>query len=374
MTRYAHITAWGMYAPEQVMTNDDLAQMVDTNDEWIVSRTGIHERRIAGPNETTSTIATEAAINALRKSHLDPHDLDLIIVATSSPDYLLPSTACLVQDNIGASKAGAFDLLAACTGFIFALNMAAQAIRSGSINNAMVIGAETLSRLVDWEDRRTCIIFADGAGAFILEGRDTPGGVLSAVMRSDGSGKDLLIVPAGGSHRPASIETVEQGLHTVQMKGRDVFRFATRVMASATRESVSMAGLSLDDIQLIVPHQANRRIIETAARNLRIPMDRFMINLDRYGNTSAASIPIALCEAVEKGRIHAGDNIVLVGFGGGLTWGAMTLRWVSREKRISRTQRMRRNILFSLAKLRSLLRRVLRRIEGFIWGTSSRGK
>jgi 3-oxoacyl-[acyl-carrier-protein] synthase-3 len=374
MTRYAHITAWGMYAPEHVMTNDDLAQMVDTNDDWIVSRTGIHERRIAGDNESTSTLATEAAMNALRKSHLDAHDLELIIVATSSPDYLLPSTACLVQDNIGASRAGAFDLLAACTGFIFALNMAAQAIRSGSINNALVIGAETLSRLVDWQDRRTCILFADGAGAFILEGRDTPGGVLSAVMRSDGSGKDLLIVPAGGSRQPASMETVEQGLHTVQMKGRDVFRFATRVMASATRETVSKAGLLLDDIQLIVPHQANRRIIETAARNLRIPMDRYMINLDRYGNTSAASIPMALCEAVEEGRVQAGDNIVLVGFGGGLTWGAMTLRWVSREKRISRTQRIRRNILFSLAKLRSFLRRIRRRIEGLIWGTSSRGR
>ncbi len=374
MTRYAHITAWGMYAPEHVMTNDDLAQMVDTNDEWIVSRTGIHERRIAASHESTSTLATEAAINALRRSHLDAHELDLIIVATSSPDYLFPATACLVQDNLGASRAGAFDLLAACTGFIFALNMAADAIRAGSVDNALVIGAETLSRLVDWQDRRTCILFADGAGAFVLEGRDTPGGVLSAVMRSDGSGRELLILPGGGSRHPASAETVEQGLHTVQMKGRDVFRFATRAMASATRESVAKAGLTIEDIQLIVPHQANRRIIETAARNLRIPMDRFMINVDHYGNTSTASIPMAVCEAVNEGRIQAGDNIVLVGFGGGLTWGAMTLRWVSRERRISRTQRIRRNLLFSLAKLRSLIRRILRRIEGLIWGAASRRK
>lgn len=354
------------------MTNDDLAKMVDTSDDWIVSRTGIRERRIAASHESTSTMATEAAINALRRSRLDAHELDLIIVATSSPDYLFPATACLVQDNLGASRAGAFDLLAACTGFIFALNMAAQAIRSGSIDNALVIGAETLSRLVDWQDRRTCILFADGAGAFILEGRNTPGGVMSCVMRSDGSGEDLLILPAGGSRRPASMETIEQGLHTVQMKGRDVFRFATRAMASATRESVASAGLLIDDIQLIVPHQANRRIIETAARNLRIPMDRFMINLDRYGNTSTASIPMAVCEAIDKRRIQAGDNIVLVGFGGGLTWGAMTIQWVSRERRISRTQRIRRNILFSLAKLRSFIRRVIRRIEGFIWGTTSR--
>lgn len=374
MTRYAHVTAWGMYAPEHVMTNDDLAQMVDTNDEWIESRTGIRERHIAADHESTSTMATEAALNALKRSRLDPHELDLIIVATSSPDYLFPATACLVQDNLGASRAGAFDLLAACTGFIFGLNMAADAIRSGSIDNALVIGAETLSRLVDWQDRRTCILFADGAGAFILEGRDSPGGVLSGVMRSDGSGRELLILPAGGSRHPASVETVNQGLHTVQMKGRDVFRFATRAMASATRESVAKAGLSMDEIQLIVPHQANRRIIETAARNLRISMDRFMINLDRYGNTSTASIPMAVCEAVDNGRIQAGDNIVLVGFGGGLTWGAMTIRWVSRERRVSRTQRIRRNILFSLAKLRSLVRRIIRRIEGLIWGAASRNK
>lgn len=374
MTRYAHVTAWGMYAPEHVMTNDDLAQMVDTNDEWIESRTGIRERHIAADHESTSTMATEAALNALKRSRLDPHELDLIIVATSSPDYLFPATACLVQDNLGASRAGAFDLLAACTGFIFGLNIAADAIRSGSIDNALVIGAETLSRLVDWQDRRTCILFADGAGAFILEGRDSPGGVLSGVMRSDGSGRELLILPAGGSRHPASVETVNQGLHTVQMKGRDVFRFATRAMASATRESVAKAGLSMDEIQLIVPHQANRRIIETAARNLRISMDRFMINLDRYGNTSTASIPMAVCEAVDNGRIQAGDNIVLVGFGGGLTWGAMTIRWVSRERRVSRTQRIRRNILFSLAKLRSLVRRIIRRIEGLIWGAASRNK
>ncbi|NIS81287.1 MAG: beta-ketoacyl-ACP synthase III [Anaerolineales bacterium] len=374
MTRYAHITGWGMYVPERVLTNQDLAQRVDTSDEWIVTRTGIRERRIADETESTSSLATRAAMKAIERSNLVAHDVQLIIVATSSPDYLFPATACLVQDHLGASRAGAFDLMAACTGFIFGLNMASQAIRSGSIDNALVIGAETLSRLVNWDDRRTSILFADGAGAFVLEVSDKPGGIMSCIMRSDGSGGDLLSIPAGGSRHPPTLETVQHQLHNIHMNGREVFRFATRVMASATREAVVKANLTMDDIQLVIPHQANRRIIEAAARGLRLPLDRFMINLDRYGNTSTASIPMAVCEAFQNGRIHPGDNLVLVGFGAGLTWGALTMKWVAPIRKISTLQRIRRSVLFSLAKVRSWLRRLRRRIEGLLWGTSSKGK
>jgi 3-oxoacyl-[acyl-carrier-protein] synthase-3 len=371
MTRFAHITGWGMAVPEHVLTNEDLASMVDTTDEWIVSRTGIRQRHIATDGDTTASLATRAAIEALHATDLDPHDIQLIIVSTSTPEHFFPATACLVQDKLGATQAGAFDLSAACTGFIFALNMATQAIRSGSIDNALVIGAETLSRFVDWEDRKTCILFADGAGAFVLQARENSGGVLSCVMRSDGSGADLLSLPAGGSRLPASFETVSKKLHTIHMNGREVFRFATRVMASATREAVAMAGMNMDDIDLVVPHQANQRIIESAARGLKLSMDRFMVNLEHYGNTSTASIPIAICEAIQKERIKPGNNLVLVGFGAGLTWGAMVLKWMEPERRISPASRLRRRLLVVLAILRSLFRRIRRKLEGLIWGTST---
>jgi 3-oxoacyl-[acyl-carrier-protein] synthase-3 len=371
MTRFAHITGWGMAVPERVLTNEDLASMVDTSDEWIVSRTGIRQRHIATDGDTTASLATRAAIEALHATDLDPHDIQLIIVSTSTPEHFFPATACLVQDKLGANQAGAFDLSAACTGFIYALNMATQAIRTGSIDNALVIGAETLSRFVDWEDRKTCILFADGAGAFVLQARESAGGVLSCVMRSDGSGADLLSLPAGGSRLPASFETVSKKLHTIHMNGREVFRFATRVMASATREAVAMAGMNMDDIDLVVPHQANQRIIESAARGLKLSMDRFMVNLEHYGNTSTASIPIAICEAIQKERIKPGDNLVLVGFGAGLTWGAMVLKWMEPERRISPASRLRRRLLVVLAVLRSLLRRIRRKLEGLLWGTST---
>jgi len=365
MTQYAHITGWGMAVPEKILSNDDLAQMVDTNNDWIVSRTGIKERRIAGQNESTATLATEAAIKALEMANLRSAQLELIIVATSSPEHLFPATACLVQDEIGASKAGAFDISAACTGFIFALNMATQAIRSGSLQNALVIGSETLSRLVNWEDRNTCVLFGDGAGAFVLQGNDAPGGILSAVMRSDGSGRDSLSVPAGGSLIPTTAETVAQGLHYIQMNGREVFRFATRVMSQATQDALEAANISLDDVSLIIPHQANRRIIEAAARNLNIPLERVVINVDRYGNTSTASIPIAACEAFDQGLLNPGDNVVFVGFGGGLTWGAAVAQWGEPlpAKRILLPRRYR-----LLARIRSLLLRLTRKIEGIIWG------
>jgi len=362
---YAHITGWGMYVPEKVLTNDDLAQMVDTNDEWIRDRTGIRERRIAAKHETTASLAMEAASNALRMAKLRPSELDLIIVATSSPEYTFPSTASIVQDGIGASKAGAFDLSAACTGFIFALNMASQAIRSGQIKTALVIGSEVLSRIVDWTDRNTCILFGDGAGAFVLQADEEPGGVLSAVMRSDGSGQDLLSIPGGGSKNPASAQTVLDGMHFIHMNGNEVFRFATRVMATASKEAVDKAGLELNDIALIVPHQANFRIIQAAARGLKLPMERFMVNVDRYGNTSTASIPIAVCEAADQGLLQAGDNTVMVGFGAGVTWGSVAVRWTGpfEEAKPIRLRPYRR-----AARLRSWLRRLWRFIEGLIWG------
>jgi len=372
MTRFAHVTGWGMATPDRILTNDDLAKMVDTSDDWILSRTGISERRIAEKGESTATLATDAALRALETTDLNAADIDLIIVSTSTPEYIFPSTACIVQDQIGASRAGAFDLSAACTGFIYAVNMAAQAIRSGSIENAIVIGAETLSRFTNWEDRDTCVLFGDGAGAFVLQASDRPGGVLNCVMRSDGSGESLLSLPAGGSKLPATHETVNKKQHTIQMNGREVFRFATRVMASATREAVSLTGWDLDDVNWVIPHQANMRIIEAAARGLRMPLEKFVINLSRYGNTSTASIPIAACEALQSGRIQDGDHLVLVGFGAGLTWGAMTLDWVVPERKISRAERRRRAIIVLLARMRSFVRRLLRKVEGLIWGTSSK--
>lgn len=371
MNRFAHVTGWGMATPDRILTNDDLTKMVDTSADWILSRTGISERRIAEQGETTATLAINAALRALESTDISATDIDLIIVATCTPEYLFPSTACIVQDQIGANHAGAFDLSAACTGFIYAINMAAQAIRSGSIENALVIGAETLSRFTNWEDRDTCILFGDGAGAFVLQASDTPGGILTCIMRSDGSGENLLSIPAGGSKLPATHETVDKKQHTIQMNGREVFRFATRVMASATREAASLAGWELDDVTWVIPHQANMRIIEAAARGLRMPLEKFVINLNRYGNTSTASIPIAACEALQNGRIQDGDRLVLVGFGAGLTWGALTLEWVAPDLKISRAARWRRTSLVLLARIRSFVRRVIRKIDGLLWGTSS---
>ncbi len=365
MSPYAHITGWGMAVPPRVLTNSDLEKMVDTDDAWIQSRTGIRQRHIAGEDESTATLARDATLNALRVANLNPTDVELIIVSTSSPEHVFPATACLVQDRIGATHAGAFDLSAACSGFIYALNMATQAIRSGSVKNAVVVGAETLSRFVDWEDRNTCILFGDGAGAFVLQAGDEPGGVLSAVMRSDGSGGDLLSLPAGGSKLPASAETLLNKQHTIHMNGREVFRFATRVMAQATREAVSQAQLKLEDVQLVIPHQANLRIIEAAMRGLEIPLEQCFINVERYGNTSTASIPIATCEAIQQGRLQAGDNTVFVGFGAGLTWGAVLVRWSGPFLPLRRIYPTSYKLWVAI---RSQLLRLMRRIEGWIWG------
>ena len=365
MSPYAHITGWGMAVPSKVLTNNELEKMVDTDDAWIQSRTGIRQRHIASEEESTATLAKDAALNALRVANLNPADIELIIVSTSSPEHIFPATACLVQDWIGATHAGAFDLSAACSGFIFALDMATQAIRSGSIQNAVVIGAETLSRFVNWEDRNTCILFGDGAGAFVLQAGDEPGGLLSSVMRSDGSGGDLLSLPGGGSHMPASADTILNKQHTIHMNGREVFRFATRVIAQATRDAVTSAQLKLEDIQLVIPHQANLRIIEAAMRGLDLPIDRCFINIERYGNTSTASIPIATCEAIQQGRLQSGDNTVFVGFGAGLTWGAAMVRWTGPflpHRHIYPTSYR------VWVVVRSQLLRLVRRIEGWIWG------
>jgi 3-oxoacyl-[acyl-carrier-protein] synthase-3 len=269
-----------------------------------------------------------------------------------------------VQDELGATKAGAFDLLAACSGFIYATNMAAQAIRSGSIKNALVIGSETLSRFVNWNDRNTCILFGDGAGAFVLQASERPGGVYSAVMHSDGSGGDLLTIQGGGSKYPATEATIQQGKHFIEMDGKEVFRFATRVMAQATREALDAAGMELEDVDWIVPHQANIRIIEAAARGLKMPMDNFVVNLEKYGNTSTASIPIAVVEAVEKGQIKSGDKLVLVGFGAGLTWGALTAEWTGPfpSKGLVHPEQFR-----VLGRVRSVVRRAIRFIVGIIF-------
>lgn len=374
MTRHAHITGWGMAVPERVLTNLELEQIIDTSDEWIVSRTGIRERRIAANTETTASLGTQAALRALQGTDVNASDIDLVVVATSSPEHIFPATASVIQDNIGATHAGAFDLLAACTGFIFALNMAAQAVRSGNIDKALVIGSETMSRIVNYEDRNTAILFGDGAGAFLVEGSSEPGGVLSCVMRSDGSGGDLLSIPAGGSFMPTSPETVANNLHSIQMNGREVFRFATRVMVAATRDAVEDAGLTLDDVSLIVPHQANVRIIEAAARGLKMPLERFAINVDKYGNTSAASIPMAFCEAWDQGRIRTGDNLVLVGFGGGLTWGAMALQMTMPERVITKVDRRRSRRMRTLARMRSMSRRVGRRVESLFLRTHAEAK
>jgi 3-oxoacyl-[acyl-carrier-protein] synthase-3 len=352
-----------MYVPPQVLTNDDLAKMVNTSDEWITSHTGIRQRHVvSSTKETTSTLAVAAAKEALERSGTDPSDVELIIVATLSPDYPFPATACLVQDALGADRAGAFDLSAGCSGFIYAMAMGSQAIASGAHDTVLIIAAETCSRLVDWTKRETCVLFGDGAGAVVLRGNNEPGGVLSTLVRADGSGSDVLLVPAGGSRQPTSHDTVEARLHYVHMNGPAVYKFATRILAKAVREVIERAGLSLDDIALFIPHQANLRIIESAARQLDVPLDKFFLNLDRYGNTSAASIPIALCEAVEAGQVKAGDRIVMVGFGAGLTWAAAAVRW---DGKLAPPRPAWER---AISPLRRRARRVRRRIEDMAFG------
>ena len=367
MTRRAHIVGWGKYVPEKVLTNKDLSQMVDTSDEWIRTRTGIRERHLAMDGETTASMAIHAASRALEVAGRGPAQLDLILVATVTPDYLFPSTACLVQDALGATRAAAFDLAAGCSGFVYGLSVASHLLSAGAYETAIVIGAETLSRITNWTDRATCVLFGDGAGAVLLQAGENEGGVLSTVLGSDGSGGDLLRVPAGGSQMPASHQTVSEGLHFIEMKGREVFRFAVRAMPAATRTVLEESGHTLGDLDLLIPHQANHRILEAAARSLNLPPDGLYTNVEKYGNTSAASIPIALSDAVEEGRIQPGDLVVCVGFGAGLTWGAAAIRWThSIPEPASRWRRSLQHLYYPVAAMRSWLRRAMRRL-GVLW-------
>ncbi|HUQ41291.1 MAG TPA: beta-ketoacyl-ACP synthase III [Candidatus Limnocylindrales bacterium] len=327
MAKNAVITGWGFYAPSRVVTNFDLAKFVDTNDEWISSRTGIKERRFAGEGETTSSMSTRAARAALERAKLRPQDVQLVIVGTCSPDYLFPATACLVQSELGATHAGAFDVEAACTSFVTALGIARGMISSGTVQNAVVIGAETLSRFLNFKDRTTCVLFGDGAGAVVVEASNASVGVESVVLHSEGSKGELLMVRAGGARLPATKETLEHGQHFITMEGGEVFKLAVKSMADASEEALREAGLGLDDIALMIPHQANIRIIEGVAKRLHFPMEKVFVNIQRYGNTSAASIPIAIAEAAAEGRLKRGDKVLLAAFGGGFTWGASVLEW-----------------------------------------------
>ncbi len=365
METYAHIVGWGMYVPDKIMTNDDLAKIVDTSDEWIRSRTGIRERRIATEKDTTASMAIAAAQEALDRARLNPADVDLVIVATVTPEYPFPATACLVQDALGAKKAGAVDVNAGCSGFIYGLSLATGMIRSEQAKIAVVVGAETLSRITDWTDRTTCVLFGDGAGAVVLQASEEPGGVLSTVLGSDGGGGNYLVMPGGGSKHPASVETVQNREHFIKMNGPEVYKFATRVMGRAAKEACEKANIALDDIDLFIPHQANARIIKSAARYLKLDESKVFQNLQRYGNTSSASVPIALCEAIQSGRVRENDDLVLVGFGAGLTWGATVVKWgspVPYQKR-QKWYRGLRWVLYRWARLSSKLNWVILNIE-----------
>jgi 3-oxoacyl-[acyl-carrier-protein] synthase-3 len=368
MTTYAHIVGWGKYVPEQIITNDDIAQFMDTSDGWIKTRTGISERRFAAEDETTATMAIEAAKLALDRARITPAAVDLIIVATVSPEHIFPSTACIVQDAIGSPHAGAYDLSAACSGFIYGMSMATAMIQTGAIKVALIIGSETLSRLLDEQDRSTYPLFGDGAGAIVLQANETPGGVLASVLGSDGSGAEYLSIPAGGSKCPVSQEVIDNRLHYIQMNGREVYRFATRVMGRAAKQACVKAGIDLGEIDLFIPHQANIRIIESARKYLNISDEKVFTNLDKYGNTSTASIPIALCEAIEQGRVQATDKLVMVGFGAGLTWAASVVQWgvPMPYKRRKWWYRALRWTVYRWARIRSAVIRFWRHIENLV--------
>ena len=323
------IAGVGSYAPKRVLTNEDLTKMVDTSDEWIRSRSGIRERHIAAADEATSDLAINAANAALLDAGVKAAEIDLLIVATATPDYPLPSTACVVQHKLGVPPhATCFDISAACSGFLYALEIAYGQLLTNRYQCALIIGAEKLSSIVDWEDRTTCVLFGDAAGAAVLRKSDQSGiGIIGSDLGADGEMLELLYTPAGGSRCPTSPKTIEGRKHFLHMKGKEVFKNAVRVMETVAREMVEQHHLTFDQINLVIPHQANNRIIEALASNLGVPLERFYINLDRYGNTSAASIPLALDEARRAGRIKPGDYTLLVAFGAGLTYGSTLIRW-----------------------------------------------
>lgn len=323
----SRIVGTGSYAPTKVMTNHDLEKMIATSDHWIVERTGIRERRIASDEEATSDLAVLSAKRALEYADLNPMELDLIIVATSTPDMIFPSTACIVQEKIGAKRAAAFDISAACSGFIYALAVGDQYIKSGTSSSVLVIGAEVMSRIIDWNDRGTCILFGDGAGALILKKELTDSGILSTHIHSDGTLWDLICVPGGGSRTPPSIDVLENRLNCIKMKGSETFKVAVRTLVDVAWEALKANNLLPSDVDLLIPHQANLRIIKAVVEKLAIRIDKVVMNLDRFGNTSAASIPMALDEAVRGGKVKEGNIVLMEGFGGGLTWGSAIARW-----------------------------------------------
>ena len=323
----AVVVGTGSALPARVLSNRDLEKMVDTSDEWISSRTGIRERRIAGEGEYLSQYATQAATRALEMAGVKAEELDLIVCATVTPDRLIPSTACTIQNNLGARRAAAFDLAAGCSGYLYALAVAERFLACGPYRHALVIGGELLSKYVDWQDRTTCIIFADGAGASVLSAREGVAGILATSLRSDGSMADFIQIPAGGTMLPTSEQTVRDRLHYIRMKGNETFKIAVRSIEEVSREVITASGLTASDIDLYIPHQANRRIIEAVGTRLGLRPEQVFMNIERVGNTSSASIPIALDEAVRSGRVHSGDILLFAAFGAGLTWGAALLRW-----------------------------------------------
>ena len=328
-THAVRLTGWGRYAPAQVLSNADLERMVDTSDEWIVTRTGIRERRVAAAHETTASMGAVAGLRAIRTAGLEPDDIDVIILATLTPDYWMPSTAALVKEAIGNQRAAAFDVSAACSGFVYAYATASAYLSAGLARHVLVIGAELLTRFLDYTDRSTCILFGDGAGAVVLSATDEPTAPVGIELTTEPQGAYMIWLPAGGSKSPPSAETIARGEHKIRMEGRETYRFATRTLASTALAAVSKAGLRADDVDLFIPHQANIRIIEAVAKGLDLPMERMFVNLDRYGNTSAASVPIALAEAVDSGRVKVGDRIVIVAFGAGFTSGAVAIEWTA---------------------------------------------
>jgi 3-oxoacyl-[acyl-carrier-protein] synthase III len=325
--RGATITGTGMYVPDRVLTNRDLESMVDTSDEWIFERTGIRERRIAAPGQASSDMAVIAARHALEAARLEPADVDQIIVATTTPDRILPSCACTVQQKLGARRAAAYDMFAACTGFVYGLGLARGLIGSGLADNVLVIGVEKLSSIVDYTDRNTCVLFGDGAGAALLRPAAHGEGILSVTMKSDGELGEVLEVPAGGSAMPIDETALRMHSNKIQMRGKELYRVAVRTMEESLREALAGAGVTADELKLIIPHQANQRIIDAVRERLGLPAEKMVLNIDRYGNTSSASIPISLDEVVRAGRVAPGDHIAFVAFGGGVTWGASVMRW-----------------------------------------------
>ena len=324
----ALITGWGFYVPPKVLTNADLEAMVNTTDAWIYERTGIRERHIVEGNEVTSAMATKASKEALARAKVRAEDLDAIIIATTSPDYFLPTAACLVQESLGAHKAAVFDLGAACAGFVYGLAVARGLVMSGAARKILLVGAETISRFIDWTDRATCVVFGDGAGAVVIEASAAGAGIQSTALHGDGRQKKHLRLEGGGALHPASRRD-DLASDFIQMNGPEVFKLAVPAMADAAKEALAQAGLRLEDVDLFVPHQANARIIEAVAKRLGLDRSKVFIDIDRFGNTSAASIPIALCDAVDQGRVRQGDTLVFAAFGGGMTWGAAVVEWSS---------------------------------------------